>query len=84
MTSVVEPVRMLLKLYHDDVMRRCTLMFKSSKRSVLAREIHSRMVELDPTAAECRIGRIYYWLAPLKKIINALTHPETPYISGFL
>ncbi|WP_177932260.1 hypothetical protein [Klebsiella grimontii] len=67
MTSVVEPVRMLLKLYHDDVMRRCTLMFKSSKRSALAREIHSKMVELDPTAAECRIGRVYYWLAPLNK-----------------
>jgi hypothetical protein len=62
-SSVVDPVRMLLKLYHDDVQRRCTLMFKSTKRSVLAREIHARMVELDPKAADCRPGRVYYWLA---------------------
>lgn len=61
--SVVDPVRMLLKLYHDDVQRRCTLMFKSKKRSVLAREIHGKMVELDPTAADCRPARVYYWLA---------------------
>lgn len=62
-SSVVDPVRMLLKLYHDDVQRRCALMFKSSKRSALAREIHARMVELDPKAAECQPGRAYYWLA---------------------
>ena len=62
-SSVVDPVRMLLKLYHDDVQRRCTLMFKSTKRSALASEIHAKMVELDPKAAECRPGRVYYWLA---------------------
>jgi hypothetical protein len=62
-SSVVDPVRMLLKLYHDDVQRRCTLMFNSTKRSALAREIHARMVELDPNAADCRPGRVYYWLA---------------------
>lgn len=62
-SSVVDPVRMLLKLYHDDVQRRCTLMFKSTKRSALAREIHAKMVELDPRAADCRPGRVYYWLA---------------------
>jgi hypothetical protein len=62
-SSVVDPVRMLLKLYHDDVQRRCTLMFKSTKRSALAREIHAKMVELDPKAAGCRPGRVYYWLA---------------------
>ncbi len=62
-SSVVDPVRMLLKLYHDDVQRRCTLMFKSTKRSALAREIHTRMVELDPKAVDCRLGRVYYWLA---------------------
>ncbi|MCP5260355.1 MAG: hypothetical protein H6929_03305 [Rhodoferax sp.] len=61
-SSVVDPVRMLLKLYHDDVQRRCTLMFKSTKRSALAREIHAKMVELDPKAADCRPGRVYYWL----------------------
>lgn len=62
-SSVVDPVRMLLKLYHDDVQRRCALLFKSTKRSALAREIHAKMVELDPTAADCRPGRVYYWLA---------------------
>lgn len=62
-SSVVDPVRMLLKLYHDDVQRRCALMFKSTKRSALAREIHARMVELDPKAADCRPGRVYYWLS---------------------
>lgn len=62
-SSVVDPVRMLLKLYHDDVQRRCALMFKATKRSALAREIHARMVELDPRAADCRPGRVYYWLA---------------------
>ncbi len=61
--SVVDPVRILLKLYHNDVQRRCALMFKSTKRSALAREIHARMVELDPKAADCQPGRVYYWLA---------------------
>lgn len=60
---MVSPTRMLLKLYHDDVQRRCELFFKSSKRSVLAREIHTRMVEIDSHAKKCRPGRIYYWLA---------------------
>jgi hypothetical protein len=62
-SSVVDPVRMLLKLYHDDVQRRCALMFTPAKRSALAREIHAKMVELDPKAADCRPGRVYYWLA---------------------
>lgn len=61
-SSVVNPVHTLLKLYHDDVQRRSALMFKAKKRSALAREIHARMVELDPKAAECRLGRVYYWL----------------------
>ncbi len=62
-SSIVDPVRMLLKLYHTDVQTRCSLMFHSSKRSALAREIHSKMVEIDPSAADCRPGRVYYWLA---------------------
>lgn len=62
-SSVVDPARTLLKLYHDDVQRRCALMFKATKRSAIAREIHARMVELDPKAVECRLGRVYYWLA---------------------
>lgn len=61
-SSVVDPVRMLLKLYHTDVATRCSLMFTSTKRSALAREIHSKMVEVDPAAKECRPGRVYYWL----------------------
>ncbi len=66
-SSVVDPVRTLLKLYHDDVQRRCALMFKSTKRSALAREIHARMLELSPAAADCRPGRVYYWLALTKE-----------------
>lgn len=60
--SLVDPVRMLLKLYHDDVQRRCALLFKSTKRSALAREICAKMIELDPGAAECRPERVVYWL----------------------
>ncbi|MCL4644633.1 hypothetical protein L0Y81_26230 [Burkholderia multivorans] len=66
-SSVVDPVRMLLKLYHEDVQRRCALLFKSTNRSALAREIHAKMVELDHKAAECRPSRVYYWLAPQAK-----------------
>jgi len=62
-SSVVDPIRILLKLYHDDVQRRCSLMFKSKKQSALAREIHARMVQIDAKAADCRPGRVYYWLA---------------------
>ncbi len=61
--SVVYPERALLKLYHDDVKNRCDLLFKATKRSALAREIHSKMVEIDPKAVECRQDRVYYWLA---------------------
>lgn len=62
-SSVVDPVRMLLKLYHTDVQTRCTLRFTSTKRSALAKEIHVKMVEIDPAAVDCRPGRVYYWLA---------------------
>jgi len=62
-SSVVDPVRMLLKLYHTDVQTRCSLRFTSTKRSALAREIHAKMVEIDPAAVDCRPGRVYYWLA---------------------
>lgn len=60
--SAVHPERTLLKLYHDDVKNRCGLLFKAQKRSALAREIHARMIEIDPKAGECRPGRVYYWL----------------------
>lgn len=62
-SSVVDPVRMLLKLYHNDVQTRCDLMFTASRRSALAREIHAKMVQIEPNAAECSRGRVYYWLA---------------------
>lgn len=62
-SSVVDPIRMLLKLYHDDVQRRCTLLFKCTTRSALARVIHAKMVELDPKAVECKPSRVYYWLS---------------------
>jgi hypothetical protein len=62
-SSIVDPVRMLLKLYHDDVQTRCELMFGSTKRSTLAREIHAKMIEVDADAMNCRQGRVYYWLA---------------------
>jgi hypothetical protein len=62
-SSVVDPVRMLLKLYHADVQTRCSLMFTSTKRSTLAREIRAKMVAIDPKTAECSTARVYYWLA---------------------
>ncbi|MBB6187573.1 hypothetical protein [Rhodanobacter sp. MP7CTX1] len=62
-SSVVDPVRMLLKLYHDDVQTRCDLLFKETKRSFLARAIHAKMIEIDPWAANCSPARVYYWLA---------------------
>ncbi|WP_199099685.1 hypothetical protein [Dyella sp. ASV21] len=61
--SIVDPVRMLLKLYHDDVQRRCALLFGAKRRSALARDIHAKMIELDARAESCRLGRVYYWLA---------------------
>lgn len=62
-SSVVDPLRMMLRLYHQDVQTRCNLMFKATKRSALAREIHAKMVEMDPKSSDCRVGRVYYWLA---------------------
>lgn len=78
--SVVYPERILLKLYHDDVRLRCDLLFRSKKRSLLAKEIHSKMVEIDPKASECRLGRVYYWLA-LKE--DGDTRPHAPKDSKF-
>ncbi len=62
MSSVSSPQRILLKLYHADVKSRCELFFKETKRSKLAREIHEKMVSIDPTASKCKPSRIYYWL----------------------
>lgn len=62
LNSVVDPVRMLLKLYHNDVQRRCEIHFTATKRSALAKEIHTKMVSIDPAAEQCRPDRVYYWL----------------------
>jgi hypothetical protein len=61
--SRVNPARALLKLYHEDVKLRCELFFKSKPRAALAREIHSKMLELDPYASGCTPQRLEYWLA---------------------
>jgi hypothetical protein len=83
-SSVVDPARMLLRLYHDDVQRRCMLMFKSTKRSALAREIHAKMVELDPKAENCRPGRVYYWLAlPAKDDTRPHASKDSKYFKVF-
>lgn len=82
-SSVVDPARTLLKLYHDDVQRRCALMFKATKRSAVAREIHARMVELDPKAVECRLGRVYYWLALQENDTRPHAARETKYFIIF-
>jgi len=60
--SLLHPVRTLMKLYHGDVQRRSVALFKATKRSALAREIHTKMVGLNPNASECRAARVYYWL----------------------
>lgn len=61
--SRVNPARALLKLYHDDVQQRCDLFFTAKTRAGLAREIQSKMVELDQAAADCKPERVQYWLA---------------------
>ena len=61
--SRVNPARALLKLYHDDVQQRCELFFTAKTRAGLAREIQSKMVELDKGASECKPERVQYWLA---------------------
>lgn len=83
MSSVVDPVRVLLKLYHDDVQRRCVLLFKSTKRSALAREIYAKMVEIDPKAADCRPGRVYYWLSLQEKDTRPHASKDAKYFKVF-
>lgn len=61
--SRVNPARALLKLYHDDVQQRCELFFTAKTRAGLAREIQSKMVELNHGAHECKPERVQYWLA---------------------
>ncbi len=65
--STVDPVRVLLKLYHSDVKNRCALLFKATERQALARQIQARMVELDRGANDCSPERVCYWLAVQKE-----------------
>ena len=58
----VDPLRMFLRMFHERVQGRCQLLCSSEKRSVRAREIHTRMIGLDAGAKDCRVGRVYYWL----------------------
>jgi hypothetical protein len=62
LNSVVHPGRVLLQLYHNEVQRRCAVLFSATKRSALAREIHAKMIQADARAADCRPARVYYWL----------------------
>jgi hypothetical protein len=62
MNSIVRPAKALLKLYHDDIKFRCQTLYSETTRKSLARAIHSRMLELDSGAEECRVERIEYWL----------------------
>ncbi len=62
-SSTVNPERILLKLYHDDIKRRCGLLFKVDNRAALAREIQAKMVEIDASATTCPPERVSYWLA---------------------
>ncbi|WP_442783223.1 hypothetical protein [Collimonas fungivorans] len=78
--SVIYPERALLALYHDDVKRRCELFFYAKKRSALAREIHTKMVEIDSSATDCRLGRVYYWLALQA---DGDTKPHAPKVGKF-
>ena len=75
LNSAVYPERVLLKLYHDDIKSRCDLFFEATKRSLIAKEIRAKMVEIDPLAEECRPSRIYYWL-DLK--VDGDTRPHAP------
>jgi hypothetical protein len=60
--STVHPERALLRLYHQDVQRRVTSLFTATTRAGLARQIHTKMVELDASAEEFRLERVVYWL----------------------
>lgn len=60
--SAMLPQRAFLKLYHQDVKRRCDSLFKQPTVRMLASQIHKRMTELDVDAANCRLERVLYWL----------------------
>ena len=72
--SVVHPERAFLKLYHEDVQRRCAAKFPSSSRTALAAAIHKRMLELDPSVSDCPVERLTYWLT----LTEADTRPHAP------
>ncbi|MBI5921932.1 MAG: hypothetical protein HY847_09780 [Betaproteobacteria bacterium] len=61
--SVVLPQRMFLKLYRQDVGRRCEMLYGQLNQRELSRQIQASMKKLDPDAENCRASRIHYWLA---------------------
>ena len=61
--SVIYPERTLLKLYHDEIRSRCSLLFKETERGPLAQKIRAKMVSNDPKMEECSQNRVEYWLA---------------------
>ncbi len=83
-SSLVNPARTLLRLYHDDVQRRCALLFKSTNRSALAREVCAKMVQIDSSAGECRPDRVSYWLAlPTEGDTRPHASKDTKYFKVF-
>ena len=72
--SIVHPERAFLKLYHQDVQRRCAAKFPVGTRSALAAAIHKRMLELDPSVSDCPVERLIYWLT----LTEADTRPHAP------
>lgn len=68
------PQRMLLRLYHQDVQRRCAALFAETKQTKLARAIHAKMAAIDSDASNCRLGRIYYWI----QLKDGETAPHAP------
>jgi hypothetical protein len=78
--GIVSPLRMLMRLYRQDVQTRCDLLFGVQKRSRLAQAVHAKMVELDARAEHCRAGRVYYWL-DLGDVGD--TRPHAPSDSNF-
>lgn len=68
------PQRTFLKLYHQDVQRRCAALFVATRRTTLARAIRTKMVAIDSDANNCRLGRIYYWI----QIKDGETAPHAP------
>jgi len=60
--GIVSPLRMLMRLYRQDVQNRCRLFFGHQSRPKLAQAVHTEMVTLNGAAEDFRPSRIEYWL----------------------